>query len=476
MSSNGKRLLSDDETERPLTDKEIDFVLSFVPSNVFIPKKTSDFLRNQVINKYKKQLKEIKIFPALIPHLRHQLEKAYHSSLIQPGESVGIITAQCIGEKQTQSNLNTFHRAGSADKQPTASKFNELLNATKKLKDPMYYIFFKHGNESVPNLRSTVSYSLVQLTLKKLAIKTSLFKDKEDEKWYPAFYHLYRNRPQHYKDGLTYFINMDILYEYQLTLQKVCEIINSKYQDLFCIHSPDNFGRLDIFVDTTNVDCNFPKTWNWVKFITEENKSVTYLEEVVEPRLNNLILCGIPGVLNMFFLRNRETNEWFIETANAVDKVSERQSIKQTKDKNIDSTRRFKMVLAHPLVNMAKTISNSVWDIYNVFGVEAARTYLIDEFSKIMEGINTCHVMLLVDKMTFFGTISSVSRYTVKRDDIGPFSKVSFEQALDNFLNAAVHGEDEQVKSVSGSIICAKRGGFGTGLCDLYMDLDKLFV
>jgi DNA-directed RNA polymerase beta' subunit len=175
----------------------------------------------------------------------------------------------------------------------------------------------------------------------------------------------------------------------------------------------------------------------------------------------------------------KEEKEWLIETENSrektVDSVKFRSKNKTAgKEKTIDSAKRFKKVLAHPYVDMTRTISNNLWDIYYTFGVEAARQYMIDEFSKIMEGINLCHVMLLVDKMTFSGVISSISRYTMRREDSGPFSRASFEETLDNFLKAGVFGQEEPTRGVSASIICGKRAPVGTGMCDLAMDIEKM--
>jgi DNA-directed RNA polymerase beta' subunit len=99
---------------------------------------------------------------------------------------------------------------------------------------------------------------------------------------------------------------------------------------------------------------------------------------------------------------------------------------------------------------------------------------MIDEFSKIMEGINACHVMLLVDKMTFKGSVASISRYSMRSADSGPFSKASFEETLSNFLDAGVYGQEEPIKGASAAIICGKRAPIGTGLCNLEMDIEKL--
>jgi hypothetical protein len=86
--------------------------------------------------------------------------------------------------------------------------------------------------------------------------------------------------------------------------------------------------------------------------------------------------------------------------------------------------------------------------------------------------INVCHVMLLVDIMTFSGTISSVSRYGIKRAQAGPLAKASFEESLDNFLKAGVFGDVETTNGVSASIMCGKRSKIGTGLCDLLYHIE----
>ena len=54
--------------------------------------------------------------------------------------------------------------------------------------------------------------------------------------------------------------------------------------------------------------------------------------------------------------------------------------------------------------------------------------------------INERHVKILVDIMTHHGTISSVSRYGMKKDNTGPIAKASFEQSLDNFINDLLAG------------------------------------
>ena len=93
---------------------------------------------------------------------------------------------------------------------------------------------------------------------------------------------------------------------------------------------------------------------------------------------------------------------------------------------------------------------------------------------QLCSGINRCHIELLVDKMTFKGGISSISRYTMRNEDCGPMGKASFEETMDNFLKAGVYGQEENTNGVSASIICGKRSKIGSGLCDLLVDVNNI--
>lgn len=447
------------ESKRKLTKHEIKGILSFIVPNSNIPKDVAFAKTKNIVKQLKTQLKAIEIYPSLIPKLKKEIERQFYISQIQPGESVGITCAQANGEKQTQANLNTFHKAGSSEKQPVTSMFSELLNATKKPKVPTCMVYFERGNETVGNLRDTLGSSLVQLTFRKLTTDYEVYVEKEEEPWYAAYKLIEGDDFEDYTDCLSLQINMDLLYTYKLTLKEIADFISLEYSDMVCVYSPDCFGRVDIFVDTREID--LPE--EQMAHITEENAREIYLDDVVQPILMDIVVCGIPGVDNMYFLREEDTktDAWMVELEN-------------TQVKLPVSIFRFKQILAHPAVDMTRTISNNIWDIYHTLGVEAVREYMIEKFIQIMDGINPCHVMILVDKMTHAGSISSISRYTMRQEESGPFGKASFEETLDNFLKAGVFGQEEPTRGVSASIICGKQASIGTGLCELRMDMNML--
>ena len=433
--------------KRLLKPTEIEDILSTIKLPGSIPNDSADYVMESTKNDLRDQLRSQKIYPHLIPILKEQIEKEYFTSLIQPGESVGILSAQSIGERQTQTTLNTFHTCGISDKTMTVGvpRFQELLNATKDPKMVNCKVYLNCHNLSIQDIRENVSNRIVGLTLSEITKSALVETSKSRERWYAAQEIIY-DRPLEYQDCISFQLDMHRMYDFRISIEMVARMIEDQFVDIHCMCSPSQIGRLDVFVKTDEIE--LPD--NRDNFNGTIDASLIYLEEVVKPVLDKITICGIQGINNIFY--TRENDEWIIETDGS----------------------NFTLLLGVPEVDSIRTVSNNVWDIYNVLGIEAARSFLIEEFNTIMDGINACHAKLLVEKMTILGTISSISRYTLRREEAGPCSRASFEETMDNFLKAAAFGEKEHTRGVSASIICGKRSNVGTGAMELLVDVGML--
>lgn len=437
---------------RTLTNDEIENMVNFILPRKGIPEPTALSICERNKERLKKQLRGKLVYPEIIPHLKLEMEKSYNQTLVHPGEAVGVICAQSIGEKNTQTALNTFHKAGQSEKTMTEGvpRFQELLNATRTQKIVNHKIFFTHGTSSVKELRPIVSNRITGISLSDLTNKCEIFIENVNEVWHKPYQLMYPPPFTELSSFIRVHLKKSAIFEYKISERQIVERIENEYDDIYCIVSP--FCYIDIFVDTTNIGSLID---NDVAYVTSENAMEIYIEDVVEPNLMKLHICGIPSISEIFY--SSEKKEWFVET-NASNseptKVNNLQQIMSLED--VDDTR---------------TVSNNIWEIYETLGVEATKAFLIEEFMNIMDGINECHARLLVDRMTFSGSVASISRYTLKNDECGPMGKASFEESLDNFLNAAAEGEIEPTKGVSASIICGKRSNTGTGIVALKMKL-----
>ena len=79
----------------------------------------------------------------------------YKKSIVNPGEMVGLISAQSIGEPTTQLTLNTFHYAGVASKSNVTRgvpRIEEILTFDKENEKPISYHLPKEEHRSDKNM------------------------------------------------------------------------------------------------------------------------------------------------------------------------------------------------------------------------------------------------------------------------------------------------------------------------------------
>jgi len=55
-----------------------------------------------------------------------------------------------------------------------------------------------------------------------------------------------------------------------------------------------------------------------------------------------------------------------------------------------------------------------------------------------------------------------------------PFSRVGFEEIMENFYKTARDAESDDLTGISASIMCGKRAKVGTSMFDVKLDIDKI--
>lgn len=93
----------------------------------------------------KKMAEEHKLSSEAFEWLLGEIETRFQRSQCQPGEMVGALAAQSLGEPATQMTLNTFHYAGVSAKNVTLGvpRLKEIINVSKRPKTPSLTIFLR---------------------------------------------------------------------------------------------------------------------------------------------------------------------------------------------------------------------------------------------------------------------------------------------------------------------------------------------
>jgi len=98
-----------------------------------------------VIDKIAKGLANEEVNDAILRKISEEALKAYEEAKVHPGEAVGIIAAQSIGEPGTQMTMRTFHYAGVAEINVTLGlpRLIEIFDARQKPATPMTTIYLE---------------------------------------------------------------------------------------------------------------------------------------------------------------------------------------------------------------------------------------------------------------------------------------------------------------------------------------------
>ena len=102
---------------------------------------------------------------------------------------------------------------------------------------------------------------------------------------------------------------------------------------------------------------------------------------------------------------------------------------------------------------------NDIFAVRQIYGVEAARATILKEMHQVLNAygiyVNMRHLMTIVDWMTFEGNITALTRHGVKRrmKSSAPLKRATFEQPVEIFHTAAVKGIRDNLDGISEQLL-----------------------
>jgi len=132
-------------------------------------------LRSQLASK--RVLSEHRLTPQAFDWLLGEIENRFLQHRVQPGEMVGALAAQSIGEPATQMMLNTSHYAGISAKNVTLGvpRLKEIINVSKQPKTPSLTVFLKPECASDSEAAKEVQSLLEHTTLGSVTQRTEIW-------------------------------------------------------------------------------------------------------------------------------------------------------------------------------------------------------------------------------------------------------------------------------------------------------------
>ncbi len=376
---------------------------------MYIPKEYEEQLPKSIIETLKENI-PAGVSPAKFKKILENTLKEYKDATIEAGESVGIVSAESIGEPGTQMTLNTFHFAGVAEMNITMGlpRIIEILDGRKNLTTPMMEIHLKQPYSKGKNIRNIA-----------LSIKETMLKD--------------------------------IAYEFSINLAELMIEVKIDKEKIKDFGITEQFIAKQVSKQLKGYNVKSDKDSIVLKCKNkEENLNEIYK---VKEKIKSIHIRGVKGISQVLPVKRGE--EFIIITSGS----------------------NVRDILQLPEVDSERTTTNNIFEIADVFGVEAARQAIINEVFKVIEnqGLNVDirHIMLIADTMCYSGSVKGVTRYGIVSEKSSVLARASFETPIRHIINASLVGEVDELNSVVENIMLNQPIPVGTGLPGLITKIKK---
>ncbi|RLE85854.1 MAG: DNA-directed RNA polymerase subunit A'' [Thermoprotei archaeon] len=342
-----------------------------------------------------------------------EVVRRYKRAIIDPGEAVGMVAAQSIGEPSTQMTLRTFHFAGVREFNITLGlpRLIELVDAKRTPSTPIMQIYLegeaRKDREKALEVARKIKLTIIEDVSRNIII-----------------------------DYLNYAVIIELdpemLENRGVTARDVAKALN---------RIKGKRGKVEI------------QNSNTVVFYTGV-EDISKLRRIRD-RILSLRLKGIKGIVNTVVRYEESLGEYVI--------VAEGSNLAA--------------VLSLEGVDAKRTRTNNVHEIMEVLGIEAARTAIIEEMKNVLEeqglDVDIRHIMLVADAMTLTGRVRQVGRHGIAGEKSSVLARAAFEVTVRHLVEAALRGESDDLRGVAENVIVGSTPiPIGTGIVKLLMKYD----
>lgn len=334
------------------------------------------------------------------------VEDAYLRSLVEPGEAVGTVAAQSIGEPGTQMTLKTFHYAGVAELNVTLGlpRLIEILDARKNPTSPFMTVYledpYSKEKEKAQEVQRMIELSTVESISDDITVDLALMQIK-----------------------IT--LNDILMKDKGLTPELIIEKL-SKLKKGEVYHNKN-----EIIIDSKDLTID----------------DIYKLNE----KIRDLKLKGVKGITRVIISKDKEIDEWVLFTAgsNLPDVLS---------IPGVDPTR----IKTNHIQEIRDTLGI---EATRQSIVDEATAVLQDQGLDV----DIRHIMLVSDIMTQDGNLRQIGRHGISGEKESVLARASFEVTVKHLLNSAARGERDKLRGITENVIIGQIIPLGTGTVDLIM-------
>ncbi len=367
--------------ERRLPPKVMDELVTKV-SNLGISKKEFDDICNNVIDSYER-------------------------SLVEPGEAVGTVAAQSIGEPGTQMTLRTFHYAGVAELSVTQGlpRLIEIVDARNNPSTPTMKIFLNEEFASDRNEARRIARDIEMVLVESVASNVSI---------------------DLLRQAIDIRLDSELMDDKGLTVDIVSEAIQEKIKGKGEVEPGEN-----------------------VIFVYPANDTLSELQRLSE-KIREVRVKGINNVIHVVIRKESDEYVLYTEGSNLQDAL-EIEGVNPHKIYT-NNLREIYQVLGVEATRNA--IIKEAMSVLNEQGMD----------------VDVRHIILVADMMTADGNIRQIGRHGISGSKNSVLARAAFEVTIKHLLGAGIAGTKDPLKGITENVIIGQLIPLGTGSIDLMMN------
>ncbi len=365
--------------------------------------KLKEELPESIVEEIKRVCEKHKLSEVQTKKLVEKVKEVYEKSKYEPGEAIGVVSAQSISEPATQMTMRTYHVAGAAEIKVTLGlpRLIEIFDARKEPSTPMMKIYLKkeyNTKEKARHFANEIRELRIEDVVRSTAI--DIFNLK-----------------------IELFLDEKIMQSSEVEPEDVARKIKENI-------------KAEVRVGKTKISVK----------LKEENIDIRELQRI-KNKILSLNLKGIKGIKQAII--KREESEWVIVTLGSnLKKVLEKDEVDQTRtiSNNIHEVSRVLGIEA-----ARNLIIKEVCNTLEEQGLE----------------VDIRHVLLVADIMTVDGEVKPIGRYGIAGAKGSVFARANFEETVKHLTSAAIKGEVDMLRSTIENVIINQVVPVGTGMVEL---------
>ena len=437
---------------RLLTEDEIADIVSEIPTIKSPLQDVSAVATESMINELIVELRTIEVSTydtdSLIADLKQEIVRQFIGSVVKPGAACGMHAAEAIGSTFTQGTLNTFHLAGSAKNVSYGNDaVKELIHASEKKKNKSSTIIFKDKHLSIEDILGKKKGEIVAVNVRRLMdypvpeydIDTPENIIGENDVWWYTYFRLFvRNDIPTSSRIMRITLNVNALYEYKVLPSDVAKTIeNQQAPQVICVYSPILYKeKLEDVTDEAGVVRTIRRRYPVAYIdiyplegliqvksqVNQEMASISYLESIILPNLDQVIIKGVPDITGIFPVI---TPIWRVVKSESYDKQS----------------KKWIVYLNTRIMEITGINSDNVANLINVCGKKVGQvTGSANLMTVVEEGLDYL-IVDLPEKPSNFDQILKIppeqSKLTVKPSDIVNYCTTLDQNEAKDYSKAA---------------------------------------